>query len=69
MRISNRRSLYRLLSTLAFNSNNVLRAANRCSLDGIDPDDSNGVRPVVYLKSSVEIDGGTGQYTDPYILK
>ena len=27
------------------------------------------IRPVVYLKSSVQVDGGTGQSTDPYVLK
>ena len=30
---------------------------------------SGGVRPVVYLKSSVEIDSGTGTALDPYKLK
>lgn len=28
----------------------------------------NGVRPVLTLRPSLEIEGGTGTYTDPYVI-
>ncbi len=36
--------------------------------DGSDADSGHGVRPAVYLSSSVEITGGNGSSSSPYIL-
>ena len=43
-------------------------ATNNYSIIGANPTISSNVRPVVYLKDSVVIIGGTGTENDPYIL-
>ena len=69
IRIYNRWSLYRLLSSNAGNSNNVLNANSDGNLNNNNSNNSNGVRPVVYLKSNIKIADGTGEVGRPYTLE
>ena len=69
IRIYNRWSLYRLLSSNAGNSNNVLNANSDGNLYGDVIWFSYGVRPVVYLKSNIKIADGTGEAGSPYTLE
>jgi len=58
------------LSPSSGNSNFVFGAnsAGNLSNNGAN-DSSDGVRPVVYLKSDIKIDGGNGEVGNPYVLK
>ena len=57
-----------LLSPRANNPHFVLRMCEFGQLSDDESNHKNGVRPVVYLKASVEIDSGTGTELDPYKL-
>ena len=57
------------LSSYAGNSSHVLDADSSGLLGSINVYSGGWARPVVYLKSSVEIDSGTGTELDPYKLK
>ena len=54
-----------------FNGNNanVWNVNNDGNLNNNNVDNNNGIRPVINLKSSVEITGGYGTSTDPYVIK
>ena len=56
------------------NSNNAWNAARETGLAGLDNnnannDNNNGARPVLYLKSDIEITGGDGTKGNPYTLQ
>ena len=57
------------LSSYADSSYNVLHANSDGHLRGSHSSDSNGVRPVVYLKSDIKITEGTGESGSPYKLE
>ena len=70
MRISNRRSLYRLLSPNSGNTNNAAGANSDGNLnDYYDVYDTLAACPTVYLSADVEIASGTGTELDPYVLQ
>ena len=52
----------------ATSSTAVLAVKNTGPVDGITADSAIVTRPVVHLKSTIKITGGTGSSTDPFIL-
>ena len=56
------------VSPYAVNSLYVF-CGNSSNLSNDYGDSAGGVRPVVYLKSDIKIDGGTGEVGNPYVLK
>ena len=58
-----------LLSSYAGYSDNLLCVNRSGKLGGSASSNDEGVRPVVYLKSSVKIIDGTGEAGNPYVLR
>ena len=58
-----------LLSPYSGPSTHVFYAHSGGSLDGNGANYAGGGRPVVYLKSDIKIDTGTGEVGNPYVLK
>ena len=52
-----------------YSASHVRRVSNYGILDNSDPTYGYGVRPSVNLKSTIQIDSGSGTQSDPYILK
>ena len=57
------------LSPYSSNSNGVFAVGYRGNIGCSDPYNTFGVWPVVHLKSTIKITGGTGSSTDPFVLE